>query len=254
MQTAKKIKLVCFDLWDTIIRDDSDEPKRKEKGLLPKKEARVSFIYETLFQEFPKLEKNALEKAFQNTTEEFNRIWHEEQETWSVEKRLHFLFQTLGVQPSPSAFQKMQKELETMEIQVFPDLLPGIAEVLPKLKKHYSLAIISDAIYTPGRYLRKILEHHDLLKYFDHFVFSDEAGKSKPATEVFQEAARPFTLQPKEVAHLGDRENKDITGANQFGAYSILCTVAVHRSPTTEAHAICDSFDQLPEILVRICK
>ncbi|GIT27925.1 MAG: hypothetical protein CM1200mP41_39690 [Gammaproteobacteria bacterium] len=31
------IKAVTFDLWDTVIHDDSDEPKRAAQGLRSKK-------------------------------------------------------------------------------------------------------------------------------------------------------------------------------------------------------------------------
>ena len=30
---SRTIKAVTFDLWDTVVHDDSDEPKRKAKGL-----------------------------------------------------------------------------------------------------------------------------------------------------------------------------------------------------------------------------
>ena len=37
---SRMIKAVTFDLWDTIVHDDSDEPKRKAKGLRTKKAER----------------------------------------------------------------------------------------------------------------------------------------------------------------------------------------------------------------------
>ena len=42
------IRAITFDLWDTIVSDDTDEPKRKEKGLRPKKEERPFLIWKTL--------------------------------------------------------------------------------------------------------------------------------------------------------------------------------------------------------------
>ena len=43
-----KIKAVTFDLWDTIVHDDSDEPKRKAKGLRSKKAERRHLLWEAL--------------------------------------------------------------------------------------------------------------------------------------------------------------------------------------------------------------
>ena len=34
------LKAITFDFWDTIVQDDSDEPKRKQQGLPTKSEAR----------------------------------------------------------------------------------------------------------------------------------------------------------------------------------------------------------------------
>ncbi len=42
------IKTITFDLWDTMIRDDSDEPKRATRGLRPKKAERRHMIWEVL--------------------------------------------------------------------------------------------------------------------------------------------------------------------------------------------------------------
>jgi len=42
------IKAVTFDLWDTVIHDDSDEPKRAAQGLRSKKEERRFLLWEAL--------------------------------------------------------------------------------------------------------------------------------------------------------------------------------------------------------------
>ena len=45
-----QIKAITFDLWDTLIDDDSDEPKRKAKGLRTKKAERRHLVWEALNQ------------------------------------------------------------------------------------------------------------------------------------------------------------------------------------------------------------
>ena len=42
------IKAVTFDLWDTMIHDDSDEAKRAAQGLRSKKETRRHLVWEAL--------------------------------------------------------------------------------------------------------------------------------------------------------------------------------------------------------------
>ena len=48
-----KIKAITFDLWDTIVHDDSDEPKRKAKGLRSKKAERRHLLWEALNSQAP---------------------------------------------------------------------------------------------------------------------------------------------------------------------------------------------------------
>ncbi len=45
---SKAIRAVTIDLWDTIIDDDSDEPKRKAKGLRTKAEERRHLVWAAL--------------------------------------------------------------------------------------------------------------------------------------------------------------------------------------------------------------
>ena len=47
------LKAVSFDLWDTIIDDDSDEPKRRAQGLRAKPEQRRHLLYQALNRHRP---------------------------------------------------------------------------------------------------------------------------------------------------------------------------------------------------------
>ena len=42
------IKGITFDLWDTMVRDDSDEPKRAAQGLRSKKAERRHLVWQAL--------------------------------------------------------------------------------------------------------------------------------------------------------------------------------------------------------------
>ena len=47
------IKAVTFDLWDTVIHDDSDEPKRLQLGLPNKQDARRALFVEAIQSAYP---------------------------------------------------------------------------------------------------------------------------------------------------------------------------------------------------------
>ena len=54
------IKAVTFDLWDTVIHDDSDEPKRAAQGLRSKKEERRFLLWEALNETSPITQEEVL--------------------------------------------------------------------------------------------------------------------------------------------------------------------------------------------------
>ena len=47
------IKAITFDLWDTLVVDDSDEAKRAERGLRSKFDERRHLLWEALNAEKP---------------------------------------------------------------------------------------------------------------------------------------------------------------------------------------------------------
>ena len=247
------IRAVTFDLWDTIVIDDSDEPKRASQGLLPKAEARLELFVEEVRAHHFEISRDRIEQAFTKATGQFNFHWKMEHRTPSVRTRLGWAFEALEIPPTPGINQ-LVRALEDMEVELPPDLAPGIRPCLEQLHGDYRLGIISDAIVTPGSGLRKILDHHGLLSYFDVFLFSDEVGAAKPSPVVFRRAISEFNIAPEELLHIGDRETNDVEGPLDFGSHGILYTGVVDRggSHKSRATAVCRHHDQLPGILAGI--
>jgi putative hydrolase of the HAD superfamily len=244
------IRAITFDLWDTIVIDNSDEPKRAAQGLDPKGQMRIElFVAEVRAHHFEIGRKRA-EEAFVHATNQFNYWWKMEHRTPSVMTRLESAFSFLEVPPTPGVNQ-LAHALENMEVEIPPELAPGIRPCLEALHGNFKLGIISDAIVTPGTGLRKILEHHGLLHFFDVFVFSDEAGAAKPSQVVFRRAISEFDIEPDELIHIGDRETNDVEGPLDFGSHGILYTGVIDRggSHKSRASAVYRHHDQLTGIL-----
>ena len=111
-----------------------------------------------------------------------------------------------------------------MEVEIRPDLIPGIAEALQALHGRYKTCIVSDAIVSPGRCLKRLLESYDLARHFDGFVFSDIVGHSKPHRAMFEDAARQMGVALAEIVHIGDRDHNDVKGPQKLGMKAILFT------------------------------
>ena len=246
------IRAITFDLWDTVLVDDTDEPKRAAQGLPPKPEQRRILVRDFL-DRHGAISLDDVSAAYDATDGEFREAWYGESVTWTVAARLGRLLGKLARQLPEDEFSELVRLHEEMELEIKPDLVPGVREAIETIAGSYKLGVISDAIFSPGRVLRQIVGHYGLLEHFDHFVFSDEIGCSKPDARMFEDAARGLDVEPGELVHLGDRGQKDIDGPHQVGAHGVLIRVACDRGgPDTTADAICDDYADLPGILDKL--
>ena len=247
--TKNSIQAITFDLWDTVIDDDSDEPKRAALGLRSKRDERHHVVWSVL----DKNESIALEdvgRAYDEVNDEYNRVWHDEFVTWTVSERIDRVLANLGRTLPDQDFNRTVAELEDMEIKLPPDPVDGVGPVLAEISKIYPLAVVSDAIVSPGRNLRKWLEMHGLLQFFSGFAFSDEVGRSKPDPAIFQSAASQLGAELNAMVHIGDREHNDIKGAHAMGMKAILFTATRDTDAgNTTADAVCRGYSDLPGIL-----
>ena len=89
------IKAVTFDLWDTVIHDDSDEPKRAAQGLRSKKEERRYLLWDALNNDVP-ITQEEVWLACNTVDAAFNHVWHTQFVTWGVRERLPIVIDGLG--------------------------------------------------------------------------------------------------------------------------------------------------------------
>ncbi len=246
------IRAITFDLWDTMIRDNSDEPQRKARGLGTKTEDRRRILHAALESDAP-IAFETVATAYDVADAAFNKVWKEHHVTWTQRERLHVLLAGLGRTLPEDAFDRVVAEIEDMEIDVPPEAVAGIDAALAALAGRYKLCVVSDAIVSPGRVLRRLLAHHGLEKYFDGFVFSDEIGCSKPDPRMFHAAAEQLGVDLGRMVHIGDRDHNDVKGPQALGMKAVLFTaVRDVDEKTTSADAICRDHADLPAIIDRL--
>ena len=249
---ATKLKAITFDLWDTIVHDDSDEPKRKAQGLRSKKAERRHLLWEALNRQSP-IAEAAVSLAYDVGDAAFNRVWHDQHVTWTIGERLQVILKGLGRTLPEAELAAVVRAHEEMEVAIRPDLVPGIAEALQALHGRYKTCVVSDAIVSPARCLKRLLESYDLARHFDGFVFSDVVGHSKPHRAMFEDAARQMGVTLPEIVHIGDRDHNDVKGPQRLGMRAILFTATRPADKdNTTADAICDRHADLPAIVDRL--
>lgn len=248
------ILAVTFDLWDTIVHDDSDEPKRAARGLLSKKAQRRRLVCEALGAIEP-IDESAVTLAYNTADAAFNFVWHDQHVTWKIAERLQVILKGLGRTLPQDVFDRVVADHQSMEVDIEPNLIEGCAQALADLSSRYSLAIVSDAIVTPGFRLRELLEKHGVKQYFRGFAFSDEVGHSKPHRDMFASAAHQLGVDIPQMIHIGDRDHNDIQGPHRLGMKAVLFTAtrAVDKN-NTKAEAICERYADLPGIIDRLAQ
>lgn len=245
----RPIGAVTFDLWDCLFCDETDEPKRAAAGRLSKPLERRALFHAALDAQAP-IERATTDLAYDITDAAFRKVWHDEHVTWSVRERLLVALAGLGRSLPEAELAALVDQHERMELDFQPNPAPGALEALQALHGRYKLAIVSDAIFTPGRNLRALLDAAGMLPYFDHFVFSDEIGHSKPHPSVFESVADAFKVSLSSIVHIGDRPHNDIGGPHAVGARGVLLTVVKQRPLDGHApDALCGDYAQLPAIL-----
>ncbi len=246
------IKAVTFDLWDTVIRDDSDEAKRAARGLPSKREARRALAH-ARFEAHTGLAREAFDLAYATMESAFNHVWHEQHVTWTVAERVRVLGGALDCRLSEAERDALVRGLEEMEVEIPPDPVEGIEDAIAALAARFPLAVVSDAIYSPGRCLRRWLEMHGLIGRFRAFAFSDEVGRSKPHRAMFAHVAAELGVGIDEMLHIGDRDHNDIKGPQALGMKAVLFTASRDRDrDATSADAVCARASDLAATVLRL--
>ena len=248
------IKAVTFDLWDTLVQDDSDERARATRGLRSKKQERRYLLWQALNAIQP-IDRERVELAYDVADAAFNHVWRDQHVTWTIGERLRVVLNGLGRNLPDTAFAEVVKAHEEMEVTIPPDTIEGVAHALANLANRYKLCVVSDAIVTPARGLRALLRLHDLERYFSGFAFSDEIGHSKPHRAIFESAAQQLGVRFEEMVHVGDRDHNDVKGPQALGMKAVLFIATRDRDKNkTTADAICARHRDLPKVIDRLAQ
>jgi FMN phosphatase YigB (HAD superfamily) len=148
-----RVRVVTFDLWDTVFVDDSDEPKRLQQGLPPKSVERRELLHRFLSRHAP-IERALVDCAYDTADSAFRYVWSHQHVTWPAEVRLRVLLAGLKRELPHNELRQLVRLHEEMELRVRPDLVPGAASALEALRRRFTPVVVSDAIFTPGRALR----------------------------------------------------------------------------------------------------
>lgn len=201
---------ITFDLWNTLIANRSYGNQR------------YNFLIDFMH-------KQSYEVSLDELKEKYNRVLEKHRKTekkfgirhFQLEDRLKELFSSLKLDITPKLLKNLIVDLEDILMINPPPLMDGVKETLDILSSNFKLGVISDTGITPGRVLRKVLEKHGILDYFQTAVFSNEIGYLKPSNVMFETALKNLGIKPENAIHIGDLLETDIKGAKDAGMKAI---------------------------------
>jgi len=191
------LKWIFFDVGNVILNDDP-----------------------TLAQAYRFLYQSLIEKDFQITFNELMEKRYNIMKSMEIEQTGPY-FQILGEQLLGKddwieVFAKMAAEIFPRWKELNP-LIPGIPDVINKLKENYRLGIIANQ---PSEAI-EILKGHNLWDHFEVAGISSEVGYHKPDPDFFTWALKEAGCQAEEALMIGDRIDNDIIPAKRIGFKTI---------------------------------
>ncbi|MEM4311654.1 MAG: HAD family hydrolase [Nitrososphaerales archaeon] len=201
------IKALTFDLWFTLIWDDSvlEEYYRASK---------LNVIYRSL----KNFSINEIDSAMKRVKEERGEYIA----LSNLNEWVRLILLNLGYEADGNFVKELAMKISFAGFDRHPYLNSEAREVLGYFKeKGYKLGLISN-VNRYGLAYRKLLTELKLINYFDSLIFSSDVGSAKPDRLIFDYSLKELKVNDYEVIHIGDSYEHDILGALNSGIKAIL--------------------------------
>jgi FMN phosphatase YigB (HAD superfamily) len=216
------IRAVTFDFWNTLIRADYS-------GVADR---RLTAWLGLLAGEGFDLDRDVVHGALRHGGQRFDDEWRGNR-FYGAERAVADMLEFLGIDGSAQLRADLLKTITDPDPAHDPTPNPNVREALEGLRAAgVRIGIICDVGLAPSTTLRRYLERHQLLEFFDHWSFSDAVGCFKPDPRIFAHAldglsaAAGSSIAPEESAHIGDLRRTDIAGAQDCGWFAVRYTGA----------------------------
>jgi putative hydrolase of the HAD superfamily len=200
----KEVKVVCFDLDDTLC-DYEKSAKISRNKMMNYAISRCEGVELSTFQE-------AYKKSFQNMINHYGgqAIFLIKS---GLETRLEHISRTihrLGFYDPKLVNQlvKIYGEERRKTLKLFSDSIP----LLTVLKTKYRLSLVTNG---PSDVQRNEIEWLNIEKYFDDIIVSGEVGYAKPDPRIFKVLLTKLKITPSQIIYVGNSQEHDIKGAKK---------------------------------------
>jgi putative hydrolase of the HAD superfamily len=187
---SEPLAAVTFDFWETLVQDTPE-------NLGHATERRIVALGAVLTRAGCGRPRAHVEAAHERCwTLMTERFWTEDRDP-SIRDQVRLFFDCLesglGERLDERRVAEAVEAYGEAALAAPPTPMPGAVDTLRTLAgRGLKLGIVSNTGRTPGAVLRRILERHDMLRYFDAvgIAYSDEVGYRKPDARIFTRSLR----------------------------------------------------------------
>jgi putative hydrolase of the HAD superfamily len=245
---SEPLAAVTFDFWETLVQDTPE-------NLGHATERRIVALGAVLTRAGCGRPRAHVEAAHERCwTLMTERFWTEDRDP-SIRDQVRLFFDCLesglGERLDERRVAEAVEAYGEAALAAPPTPMPGAVDTLRTLAgRGLKLGIVSNTGRTPGAVLRRILERHDMLRYFDAvgIAYSDEVGYRKPDARIFTRSLRALGVEPARALHVGDNPEADVRGAKAVGMRAVHYALA-GATPSPLADVVITDLARLPECL-----
>jgi len=215
MESGKKIKVILFDLGDTLIYFDgdwSDVLNRSTKAL-----------WISLSNSGVQIDPDAFIVDFSKRMRLYYGVRDESLVEYTTANVLIDTLSQYGNKKiSPQIINQSLKEMYSIS-QKHWKIESDTVSTLEWLRKNgFRLGLISNA--SDSEDVFALLNQHEIEGFFEKIVVSANFGMRKPHPSIFLSALEYFAVPPQQALMVGDKLSMDILGAKNIGMQSAWIT------------------------------
>lgn len=210
LERQKEIKIISFDIFDTLLFRTVIEPKdvfnkigefAKEKKLIPEYIDNVEFRNIRI-----EAEKRSREKKYELKK--------------TKEVVLEEIYQEMpNIINQSCIFEIMKLELEIEKEVCY--INPFMEEVIQKVVELNKKVILTSDMYLSKEQISDILVYNQMdWNLIEDIFVSSEYNKTKRDTELYHIVLSKYKVKPEEVLHIGDNYSSDIVSAKNLGMHT----------------------------------
>ncbi len=180
------------------------------------------------------------------TTEEFYRVWRNDEYEWmrtvgkmTLEELLAMTLKDVGCY-TPELVETLARKRVATKEECFKHLHSQIIPMLEELKKRgLKIGLISNCYFEEA----KVICESELFPYFDVACLSCELGVAKPEKKIYEICMKNLLVKPEECVYVGDGGSFELETAKELGMAAVQA-VWYLREGTTQPKGRMKEFPQ----------